>query len=165
MKLEREQAEKNKRIVNVFETEFNFCRPYYFFSDYSNELSAGEFDKVVFIDKNLDPNDQIKFSGKNFLVAEFGNLSQEPSKYLNDYMIMQGDDEPKRQPKYYSGTDFGFQALVLKSDRFIQLRKPFPYYTGIFPFWPIKRKEKKVVWRMNKKLSKFYRNMQRSVRQ
>jgi hypothetical protein len=50
----------------------------------------------------------------------------------------------------------GFGALVIKSDQFIQLKKPFPYYVRTFDSLPIKRSPKTVVKKMNKKLHRFY---------
>jgi hypothetical protein len=50
----------------------------------------------------------------------------------------------------------GFDALIISSDKFIQLRRPFPYYVRTRDAMPKSKVIFKTVAKMNKKLHRFY---------
>jgi hypothetical protein len=131
-KIEQQQAELNKKIVSAFRDNFEFCSTYFFFSEHSKSIKDKQFSNVIFLNDNLVPDSIIKFDyNANFFIAEFVTLEQ------NDHANM------------------GFEALVIRNDQFVQLKRPFPYYARTFGSLPIKQKLEKAVRRMNKKLYKF----------
>jgi hypothetical protein len=155
-KRETQQADLNREIITAFQTYFDFCPTYFFFSDCSNTVREKQFDSVDFLNHLLQIDTTIVFNKKPFLTAEFGTIEQDTTKYFDGYYYFQGENGLERRTRYYGGTNMGFGALVIKSDQFIQLKKPFPYYVRTFDSLPIKRSPKTVVKKMNKKLHRFY---------
>lgn len=153
-KIEKRQAAINKDIVSAFQDNFDFCPTYFFFSDFSKDVRERLFDNVEFLNDSLLPDTTIMFNSMSFLTAEFGTIEQDTEKYFDGYYYAPGENGLERQTRYYGGPNMGSGALVIKSDQFIQLRKPFPYYVRTFDSLPIKRKPKNVVRIMNKKLHK-----------
>ena len=121
-KVAQKQADYNLNIVIAFKTTFNFCPTYFFFSDYSKEVREKRFDQVVFLNNNLLADSTIKFDNKYFLTAEFGTIEQDTAKYFSHYSYEPDSSlSLKRVSNYYGGPDLGFGALIIKSDKFIQL--------------------------------------------
>ncbi|WP_027420085.1 hypothetical protein [Crocinitomix catalasitica] len=156
-KIESEQADLNKKIVEAFQNNFDFCPTYFFFSDYSSSIRKGDFNNVEFLNEKLLPDTTILLSNRSFLIAEFGRIEQDTAKYFDGYYYTSGDNGLERKTSYYGGPNMRFGALVIKNDQFMQLRRPFPYYVRTFDSLPIKRSPKNVVKRMNKKLQRFYK--------
>ncbi len=138
-RIERKQKELNIKIVAAFKAEFTFCPTYIFYSDYSQNVMDRQFDKVSFLTDSLRVDSTIKFTKRNFLTAEFGIIEPDTAKHIS------------------GGEHMGFDALLIKSDQFIQLRRPFPYYVRTLDLLPTKRNPNQVVKKMNKKLEKFYK--------
>ena len=161
-KIETKQRNYNLKIASAFKTNFTFCPIYFFFSDYSRDIRERHFDNVVFLTDSLLADSTIKFTKKHFLTAEFGTIEQDTAKYYSQNSIeSDGNWSVKRVDNYYGRPHMGFGALIIKSDQFIQLRRPFPYYVRTFDSFPIKRKPKKTVKKMNKKLNRFYKRRNR----
>jgi len=156
--LEKKQAEYNLDIISAFKLNFTFCPVYFFYSDYSTNIIERQFDNVVFLNDSLlnDPN--IKFDFKSFLTADFGIIEQDTARYF-DYESREQDTTgaTKRTNNYYGGADMSFGALIIRSDKLMQLRDPFPYYVRTFDSLPTARNLGKVVKKMNTKLNDFYR--------
>jgi hypothetical protein len=156
--IEKKQAEFNLNIISAFRANFNFCPVYFFYSDYSSNVKERKFDSVMFLNDSLRPDTTIKFTGKTFLVAEFGTIEQDTAKNFSHYSYEPNTDWTlKEVSHYYGSTDFGFEALIIRSDQFVQLRHPFPYYTRTFDPMPRKQVLNKAVRRMNRKLTSFYK--------
>lgn len=154
--IETRQAELNKVIIRAFQDNFDFCPVYFFFSNHSENVRKKQFDKVEFLNYSLLPDTNINFDHKDFLISEFGTIEQDKAKHFDGYYTVQGENGLEKRTKYYGGSNMRFGALIIKSDQFVQLRKPFPYYVRTFDSLPIRRKPKKVVIKMNMKLLNFY---------
>jgi len=153
-KIEKKQAKRNKAIISAFQKRFDFCPTFFFFSDYSQSIKEKKFDKVLFLNSNLQLDSTIKFDKKTFLTAEFGTIEPDTAKYFSYYSLEpDGNWSVKKIKNYYGGSSLVFDALLIKSDIFIQLRRPFPYYARTFDSFHPKR----VVKRMNRKLRRFYK--------
>ena len=158
--LQMEQEDLNKEIIREFRSEFKFCPTYFFFSEYSPQVRDKRFDKVVFLNSLLQPDSNIKFTGQKFLTAEFGNVEQDTAKFsAGQYDINDANGYQKKNAQYGS-SNMGFGALVIRSDQFIQLKKPFPYYARTLASVAFRRTTKQVVKLMNKQLTKFYEKQQ-----
>jgi len=155
-KVEAKQKAYNTKIINGFKTNFDFCPTYFFFSDYSQEVLDKQFDKVQFLDINLQHDSTITFNNTSFLTAEFGIIEQDTAKYFDGYYVVEGKDGLEKRAKYSGGTDMTFGALIIKNEQFFQLRKPFPYYSRTLNSIPFKRKPKNVIDKMNRQLHNFY---------
>jgi hypothetical protein len=156
-KIELQQADLNKEIINAFQNNFNFCPTYFFYSDYSREVSENQFDRVEFLNNQLQPDTTITIFNRTFLTAEFGTIEQSPPKKFNGYDYTPGENGPERTTSYIDGPNMGFGALVIKSGQFKQLSSPFPYYVRTFDSLPFKRSPITVVKKMNRKLHRFYK--------
>jgi hypothetical protein len=135
--IEGELRAENESIRNAFRDHYEFSEVYFFGSDDSGALKERNFDDVSIFDANSDPV-TIDLSTRKFFVAEFGKVRADTADYK-------------------STPDPGFGALIIMSDQFIQLDKPFPYYVRTFETLPIlKRSHDQVVRKMNQKLFGFY---------
>ena len=154
---EKEQRAFNKEAVAAFKEEFYFCPVYFFMSDYGPAVYDKNFGSVVFVNDSLLPDSSIKFSGGDFFMAEFGTIEQDTIKHASGtYYAPNKAGSLEKRLTYYGGADFKFGALLIKSDLFIQLRRPFPYYSRTFDLLPVYWPLSKVVKKMNEKLVTFY---------
>lgn len=154
-KIERKQKEFNLAVRQAFLNHFDFCPTYFFYSEQSVAVRNKQFENVDFLNDSLQPDKSIIFSSSSFLTAEFGAIEQDTNTYFKDYHYVAGAEGLERRTSYYGGPTMGFGALVIKSDIFIQLCKPFPYYVRTFDSFIVKRRPKTVVKKMNKKLRKY----------
>lgn len=155
-KLEAKQAAYNINIIEGFKTNFDFCPTYFFYSNFSQEVLDKEFTKVEFLNDSLQFDPTITFNHTTYLTAEFGIIEQDTAKYFDNYYYVQGKNGKEKKTSYNGSTDMTFGALIIKSDQFFQLRKPFPYYSRTLATLPIKRKPKLVIKEMNIQLHRFY---------
>lgn len=155
-KKQSEQNEHNKEIIKAFKEDFDFCPVYFFFSDFSDKVRNDEIDQVEFLNENLEHDPSIQMNENSFLTAEVSNIKQDTAKYLSNQRSAVTKDGLKTQNQYYGGSAQGFGALIIMSDQFIQLSKPFPYYVRSFNSIFLKRSMTNLVDIMNEKLHKFY---------
>jgi hypothetical protein len=155
--IEAKQAIFNKNIICAFKYKFDFCPTYFFFSDYSNFVKDKQFDKVKFLSGDLQVDTAIKFTYKTFLTADFGPIEQDTVRYADGYNLVADQDwSVKKVTKNYSGPNFGFDALIIRSDIFIQLRDPFPYFQRTREPMPSNKKLRKTVETINNRFYWFY---------
>jgi hypothetical protein len=155
-KIEKQQHDENTEIISAFRKNFTFCPVYFFYADHSSAVKEKKFDKVVFLNDSLHADSSIKLIEKCFLIAEFGNVEPDTGKYFENYYYTPGEEGPEKKSAYGSGPDMGFSALVIRSDAFVQLRKPFPYYVKTNSGF--RKKEKaSVVSKMNNLLADYYK--------
>jgi len=158
VRIEKRQAKTNKKIVRAFQNEFSFCPTYFFFSNHSKKVRNKEFDSFIFLDENLLPDTTIKLDPNTpFLLAEFGKIEQDTIKYFDSYYYLPGKNGMERRTKFHGGPKIELAALIIKSEQFVQLRKPFHYCVRVSPIIPIRRSPKKVVKRMNNRLRRFHK--------
>lgn len=173
-RVEQEQLKDSKEIMQAFTDGFSFCRVYFFTSDKSLQIRNRMF-KNVFVGEDLSVDSTITLlvEKETFFIADFDYVSNDTAAYFSNYKTEQTSDGPARVPEYYGGTQIDFSALVISDSNFIQLQKPFPFYTRtafksykkhpeqlifLFPLALISDtwSYADVVKKMNKKLLKFY---------
>ncbi len=155
--LEAHQREYNHGIIKAFDAEFNFCPVYFFYSNHSESVMNEQFDDVVFLNAHLLPDTTITFAARTFLTAEFGTTESDTAKRFSHYSYKPGSNSnPNRVENYYGSSKMGVSALIIKSEQFVQLKRPFPYYVRIFESLPFERRTEKAVRKMNRKLHRFY---------
>lgn len=155
VQLEYRVKQEHEEIMNAFSLYFNFCKTAFFYSESSPLVTAHKFDQVMFIGV---PDSGIIQSIDYFMIAEFGNVMQDTMKHFSQYSLERNSDHSlERVRNYHGGPDMGMSALVVMSDRFIQLRAPFPYYVKFCKALPYKRAVKKAVKKLNRRLHKYYR--------
>ncbi len=152
-RLENEQKMANQEIIKAFKKSFKFCPTYFFYSDYSDAVRARKFDEVEFLGQDLQPDKAIRFNGGFFLTAEFGNVEQDT---VGNYKAQKHlENENFRDATSTGKSNMGFSALVIRSDQFIQLTPPFPYYARTLAGLPFERTKEEVVRMMDEQLDKF----------
>lgn len=148
-----EQENKNKEIIHSFKNEFYFCETYFFYSEHSKSVKDKDFSTPIFLNENLEIDSTIEFSSNEFLIAEFGNIKQENIPYTAHNALRRDSTGVKLVPTYCSQPNFGFGALIVMNDEFVQLRRPFPRYVRTFATIPfLKRSIRTVVSKLNVKL-------------
>ena len=155
-KVEAEQIKTNQMIVAAFVDAFDFCPIFFVYTDQTDLIKQGKMDQVVFLGHDLQPDSSIRFRGDRFFTAEFGIILPDTSKSVDSYRKTDEVTGTTTTHHYAQGGSMGFGALLIKSDIFVQLRRPFPYYTRTFASLLISRSHKKVVKKMNRHLHKFY---------
>ncbi|MFD1553208.1 hypothetical protein DNU06_15205 [Putridiphycobacter roseus] len=163
----QEQLKTNKSIVAAFNDKFTFCPTYFFYSDDSKYVANNQLDSVTFLDVMLMPK-LVKFdSNVNFLTAEFGIIKEDTAlnyagnRLDGDYRYYKDSSNRTYKNDYYNGgTNMSFGALLIKSNIFIQLSPPFPFYARTLATLPIlRRSHNKVVEIMNSKLIAYYERL------
>jgi len=151
------QALYNKTIINAFKNKFNFCPVYFFFSDNSEKVRNKEF-KNIFLNDNLAVDSTIKINPLFYFTAEFGFTEQDTAESTYKSVLYEKNDSGSLEhPEYHYGSpDMRLDALVIKSDQFVQLSKPFPYYAKINKLLSVKSQVEDAVELMNTKLKKYY---------
>lgn len=144
--VEKELELLNASIIQGFSTSFDFCNVYFFESPYSDYVRENNFDKVKFVDSLIvSDSKRESFENIHVFVAEFASL--EPDT------VNSKSGESKQSPN----SNLGISALVIKSDQFIQLMDPFPYYVREYKGMPgMDREPPRAIARLNEKLHAFY---------
>jgi hypothetical protein len=148
-----EQESKNKEIIHSFKNEFYFCDTYFFYSENSNSVRDKDFSTPIFLNENLEIDSTIELSSNEFLIAEFGNVKQDETPYVDNYAIRKDSSGVRLVPTFWGGPYVNFSALRLMTDKFVQLRRPFPRYVRTFEGIPfLKRSTSITVGLLNRKL-------------
>ncbi len=156
-RVENHQKEKNLKIVKAFKDEFDFCPVYFFYSDFSKSIKSKNFSEVEFLNHDLQFDSIIKINNEFFLTAEVGFIESDTTKRFSNYYYTKEDEQLVQKPTYHTGTSMGFEALLIKNDKFIQLRRPFPFYIRTLSSLPIfNRRSHTVVRKMNEELHFYY---------
>lgn len=140
--VERETFLKNKTIVQAFIKEFHFCPVYFFYSNCSDSVKHKNT-QGVFLDTNLQVDPNIICQASFYLIAEQGEV-------VNSSLgIVSLSEAPNARE---TGTGAKEVAIVIKNRFFIQLHKPFPYYTKGYKL----KKYPQYVRKMNVMLQSYY---------
>lgn len=154
--IEAELKAENDEIIAAFQEEYDFSKVYFFNSEDSGELAKGEYDKVNTFDYD-EVEVNLNLNTVFFLTAEFSNVQPDTARTRGDYRMVDTEDGPELRSTSNGSTNFGFGALIIMSDQFIQLADPFPSYTRTFDdIFFLRRQPAKVVGKMNGKLVDFY---------
>jgi len=140
--------------MTAFEKNFDYCDFYFFPSHYTGFLMRRQFDSVYYYGPDLTIDSSIRPKINTFFVAEFAEIESDTTTYIAGKELYPSDTGKKIIRNIYVEEGvYRFEALLIRSDKFVQLAKPFPYYSRTYDGW---RKPPKVVRRMNKKLYKYY---------
>ena len=157
-KVEYQQKELNLQYIQAFRSHFNFCKVYFFYSNQSQNIIDKKYHDVIFLNDSLAEDSTIKISTENIFTGEFSNLEQDTTSYFSRTIKEDGN---KKLATYYGGPDFNFEVLAIKSNQFVQLRDPFPYYVRTFRDLPLQRSALTTVAMMNRRLHHYYYKQQR----
>ena len=131
-KIEKKKSDFNKNVIEAFTTYFTFCPVYFFYSKDSKFIRQAQFDSVTFLDAGLVQNKEIRPKPSYYCTAEFGTVQADTARYYGGTRVVEGETGLEERPTYTKGPDAGFKAILIKSDQFIQLVHPFPFYQRTF---------------------------------
>jgi len=152
----KQQDEKNKKIMNAFHAQFNFCPVYFFMNTQALDLVDKGINAITFVDKELKQDTSIKPGAEKFLVAEFGNLQMDTTKYFAGYRLSTTDTGSWQKPTYYSTSTFLYDAFIIESPQLIQLKKPFPYFVMTTESDKKVNSYESVIEKVNQRLHAFF---------
>ncbi len=138
-KLKKKQQVLNQYIIHSFDSLFHFCPVYFFSSADSRKVLDGKMTDIIFYNNRCEPDTTIKWMENSFFIAEFGRI--------------EGDTTLSESSKLSAA------ALVIRDNKFQQLRDPFPYFS-IYHEWGIKKKKYRMpVRKMNESLTIYYQKV------
>jgi hypothetical protein len=147
--------EQNQALIDAFDKEFNFCPVYFFYSKDSKEVISGNRSGKIFNSKGDSVS--LDFPYSKIYFADTGPLAADTSTHFYTYeRVQNGNFSTKRIKRKYAGQAMGFGALVLKDERFMNLRNPLPYYVKTWGQFFFLRKPDKFVALLNDKLYRYY---------
>lgn len=149
--------EENLELIRAFKENFTFCPVYFFDSKYSDNVLKRNFEDIIFLDVNGNENKDITMNSTYFYTAEISATLVDTNVRKSEIypQINQMDQEILGIKKTLFNT---FQALRIKSDKFVDLLPPFPNAVRTFKNLPlIKRSYKTIVKRLNNKLKRNFK--------
>lgn len=161
-RVKKKQDKANAEIISAFKKSYDFTNVYFFSSEYSDFVRAHQLDSIPFLDKHIVSKEQVDLRNTTFLVAELTTLQPDTGTARVNTQYYEG--EQRKRASVNSNT--GLSALVFKSDQFVQLDSPFPYYArGYTDFikemigldWSI-RKLSNIIAKSNTALKQFALN-------
>lgn len=155
--MEEKNDRENREVCRAFKDNFTFCPVYFFYSSSTGEVKNGNWPSAL-LDADLNPVKGLSRPVPTFYVAEFGNIEKTGEKYYSGSgMGTSPEGQKEKQDYYYGSPDFGFTALVVRDNQFVQLKDPFPYYIRTFESLPLfARKKSKAVKKLDDKLHEYY---------
>lgn len=146
----------NLSLIKAFNSNFDFCKFYFFSSDYSTFIRNKQFDSIYFFNEDMEIDKSMQAEIDIFFIAEYGPVEADTMTYYQGTYATQGEDGLEKRDAYSGSGSFGFEALIIKNDQFYQLAQPFPYYVRT---WDSSRKPNKVVKKLNTKLKDYFESV------
>lgn len=131
----------NQYLIDGIRASFDFCPVYFFEDTYTQDVKAGNFEKVIFFTDSLQKDPTIKLPA--------GKLC-----YVGEYSYTKTDAE--KSDKYYESSNLGVPALVIMDAKLNQLKRPFPYYCKFSSGLLNPKKIKTKIDKWNTNLEKYY---------
>jgi len=130
-RLKLSQETENLKIVTAFKSNFHFCKVRYFYSNNSDKVKQRQFKGILLNDDFKVDNSIALDSNELPMIAEFSYIEQDTAKFLSHYSYEQNvTGEMIKVANYYSpSSNISFYALRILDHNFVQLNKPFPFYT------------------------------------
>ena len=135
-RIRKTELKLNLNIIKAFNDLYKFSPVYFFGMTDSRLVAEGKFNEVTFYNNQGLADSSIKLKSNNILIAEFGMVEADTSNN--------------------QGATTSMSALVVRSNEFVQLRDPFPFYAGYFPVVRAKKRFRMPVLRLNERLHNFY---------
>ena len=142
---------ENDEIIDAFKTKFTFCPVYFFYSKDTEHVKSRDFKNMNF----LENQDVSTLSDGYFYTADVSAARVDTSSY---FVSHNGRDENDNIITIKGRKSrVTYEAVVLRSDQFIDLLSPFPYSVRTYKDLPIfKRPMGRVVEKLNDRLQFFY---------
>lgn len=152
-----EAAKNNKATMVAFEKEFDFCPVYFIYEQNSVAIREKEVKKGIFLNNRLEVDESIVCGEEYILTAEFGVTEPDTASFYDHSYTYQLNDSSEVRETRYKEYNTNVTGLVIKSDHFIQLHRPFPYYVREYTAIVLSRKKEEMVRILNRNLHAFYK--------
>lgn len=134
-RIRKKQLKLNLHIINAFNDLYKFSPVYFFGMEDSRKIVDGKYNEITFYNDQGLADPSIKIASSDFLIAEFGMVEKDTSNN--------------------QGATTSMNALVVRSNEFVQLRDPFPFYAGYSPIARAKKRFRMPVLRLNERLHNY----------
>ena len=141
-RIRKQQLKLNLHIINAFNDLYNFSPIYFFGMENSRKVVDGNYSEITFYNNDGVADPSLKLESKNFLIAEFGMVETDTSNN--------------------QGATTSMNALVVRSNKFVQLRDPFPFYAGYSPMARAKKRFRMPVLRLDERLHNYYKEVNKA---
>ncbi|MFT4971821.1 MAG: hypothetical protein ACI9XO_000384 [Paraglaciecola sp.] len=154
----KEKAEEeNKATIAAFNEKFNFCPVYFIFEQNSLDIRNKETRKGVFLNKNLQIDKTIECAEEFILTAEYGVTQPDTARFDGSTRTYEGENGKVLEKSGYKEIFNKVTGLLIKSDHFVQLHRPFPYYVKKHTAIVLSRNYAEMVKLLNRNLHTFYK--------
>jgi prolyl oligopeptidase PreP (S9A serine peptidase family) len=141
---EKQQLLNNKKLMSAFDNNYNFSEVLFFYSRDLEHVKLKNFNQVTFYNSKHEPIKNDSITIQLFYIGVLDRVEGDSTVYLTN------KDEEVKRPNYR------FSAFVIRDSQYIQLSKPFPFYTRTLKGLPlIQRKENATVRSLQYRLTKF----------
>lgn len=159
-RMEQKLHARNLEIVSHMRSYFTFCDVYFIYADQTEKVINHQWSEIEFLSDSLTIDPSISLADVPVYTAELTLLRADTARVPTGEVMRRTDQgDLKSVQTYSSAPDPMFEALIIKSDQFIQLNRPFPYYSRTFNSLPFRRSMKKVVKMMDENLEKFFKSV------
>jgi len=135
VRLRNKQIKINRNIIKAFNDLYSFSPIYFFAMEDSRMIVDGKHNELTFYDNNATADESIVLQSEDFLIAEFGMIE-----------VDQSNNE---------GATTSMSALIVRSNDFVQLRDPFPFYSSYPGLGRVKKRYRMPVLRLQQRLEVF----------
>lgn len=145
--LESRTRARNKEVAEAFRDHFTFCPVLFFYSDQTDELKAGNYNEVQFLNTSLQPDTSLHLNGRPYLIGDMGTMRRQEFKRTHR--------TSGQQVTFADVSNVEFPALVMLNDKFEQQIAPFPRYVKTYT--ALDTEAYRAVKRMNRRLHNCYK--------
>lgn len=151
-------AKENNEIVDAFKNQFTFCPVYFFYSKDSEHIKNRDFKQVQLMNNNGEPSDK-GFSDQYFYTADLSELRVDTISYITSHTTR--DENDNFTIAKGKKTRVSYEAIMIRSDEFVDLLTPFPYSTRTYKDLPLFRRTiARTINKLNFRLEHFYRKFE-----
>ena len=159
LRILKEQESKNQALIDAFHSQFSFCPFYFFYTSETGYVKRREFDKVNFINREMEIDSSIHFNYERYLIAEITSLENDTLRYRPQVEYVETENGLERRSEYRPLANNDYEALVMRSPEFVQLYRPFPFHVRTYSSLPLERNYYNVVHLMNKQLRRYFKSV------
>ena len=151
-------ATKNKSLMAAFKENWDFSPVHFIFPEESLKIKEENFADINFLNEDLviDPN--LKCDCDYALVVEEGQMTTDTTKYFAGNTLILDENGYNRIDRYYTDSSQRIQGLIVKSNEFVQLHKPFPFYARRYKFF-FERSDEAMVKELNERFVAYYKHI------
>ena len=146
-------AEANKSMMSAFKKNWDFSPVYFIFPEESMKIKESNFENINLLNESLEVDSNLKCNCDYALVVEEGRMTTDTTQYFEDALY--NPSTKKYESEYHTDTSQNIQGLMVKSNEFIQLHKPFPFYTRRYKFF-FERSDEAMVDELNTRFHTYF---------